>query len=165
MVYNALLVETYRGGDMSHAYPLMRGSAPLLVTLAGGPLTGERLDGVQWLAVSLICGGILALYATARAVTAAALAWALARRGRELRAFARANLPLVPLGGGATLGSYAIALWAMTLAPVAVIAALRETSILFATVIAAWVLGERIHPARVSAVALVACGAAVMPLA
>jgi drug/metabolite transporter (DMT)-like permease len=210
MVYYALLVETYRGGEMSHAYPLMRGSAPLLVALAGGPLTGERLDGVQWLAVALICGGILALYATARAATTAArrtttfalltacviatytmidgtgvrrsgapaaytiwifmlsgagiLAWALARRGRELRAFARANLPLVPLGGAATLGSYAIALWAMTLAPVAVIAALRETSILFATAIAAWVLRERISPARMCAVALVACGAAVMRL-
>jgi drug/metabolite transporter (DMT)-like permease len=210
-VYYALLVETYRSGDMRHAYPLMRGSAPLLVALAGGPLTGERLDGVQWLAVALICGGILALYASARATTTAArrttgfalltacviasytmidgagvrrsgapaaytiwifmlsglgiLGVALLRRGRDFLAFARANPWLVPFGGVTTLGSYGIALWAMTLAPVAAIAALRETSILFATAIAGLVLRERISPARLSAAALVACGAVAMRLA
>jgi drug/metabolite transporter (DMT)-like permease len=93
------------------------------------------------------------------------LGWALARRGRELAAFARANVRLVPVGGVTTLGSYAIALWAMTLAPVAAVAALRETSILFATAIAAFVLRERISAARLSAAALIACGAAVMRLA
>ena len=39
------------------------------------------------------------------------------------------------LGTLASLGSYAIALWAMTRAPVAVVAALRETSVLFAVLI------------------------------
>jgi drug/metabolite transporter (DMT)-like permease len=210
MVYYALLVETYRNGDMSHAYPLMRGSAPLLVALVNAPLTGERLDSAQWFAVVLICGGILALYgsvrsgaAEARRTTAFALltacviacytmidgagvrrsgapmaytiwifmlsgagilAWALAARGRDLLAFARTNPHLVPLGGVSTLGSYAIALWAMTLAPVAAIAALRETSILFATAIAGFVLRERVSPARMAAVALVACGAVAMRL-
>jgi drug/metabolite transporter (DMT)-like permease len=71
----------------------------------------------------------------------------------------------VLFGGVTTLGSYGIALWAMTLAPVAAIAALRETSILFATVIAAVVLRERISAARLSAAALVACGAVAMRLA
>jgi drug/metabolite transporter (DMT)-like permease len=210
MVYYALLVETYRNGDMSHAYPLMRGSAPLLVALVNAPLTGERLDSAQWFAVVLICGGILALYgsvrsgaAEARRTTAFALltacviacytmidgagvrrsgapmaytiwifmlsgagilAWALAARGRDLLAFARTNPHLMPLGGVSTLGSYAIALWAMTLAPVAAIAALRETSILFATAIAGFVLRERVSPARMAAVALVACGAVAMRL-
>jgi drug/metabolite transporter (DMT)-like permease len=92
------------------------------------------------------------------------LAWALAARGRDLLAFARTNPHLVPLGGVSTLGSYAIALWAMTLAPVAAIAALRETSILFATAIAGFVLRERVSPARMAAVALVACGAVAMRL-
>ena len=44
--------------------------------------------------------------------------------------------------------SYGLALWAMTLAPVALVAALRETSILFATVISALMLKERITPQR-----------------
>lgn len=211
VAYYALLVETYRAGEMSHAYPLMRGSAPLLVALASGPLTGERLGSGQWLAVGLISGGILVMYATARASSQGArrttafalltacliatytvidgagvrrsdspaaftiwifllpgvamLVWALTRRGRETVRFAAANLHLALLGGGASLGSYGIALWAMTQAPVAAVAALRETSILFATAIAALVLGERVGPARLSAAALVACGAVTMRLA
>jgi multidrug transporter EmrE-like cation transporter len=66
LAYYALLVAAYRNGDMSHAYPLMRGSAPLLVALASGPLIGERLGAAQWLAVGCICGGIMALFFTAR---------------------------------------------------------------------------------------------------
>jgi uncharacterized membrane protein len=53
----------------------------------------------------------------------------------------------------------------MTLAPVAAIAALRETSILFATAIAALFLRERVGRARLLAVALIACGAVAMRLA
>src|SRR4051812_18960998 len=43
LVYYALLVATYQSGDISHGYPVMRGTAPLLVALASGPLTGELL--------------------------------------------------------------------------------------------------------------------------
>ena len=50
---------------------------------------------------------------------------------------------MATLGGSASLGSYAIALWAMTRAPVASVAALRETSVLFAAVLGTWVLKER----------------------
>ncbi len=53
----------------------------------------------------------------------------------------------------------------MTHAPVAVIAALRETSILFATVIAVVVLKERLSPARIAAAGLIAVGAIVLRLA
>ena len=186
-VYYLLLIATYQHGDMSHAYPLMRGSAPLLVAVFNGILLGEHLSGAQWLAVCLICGGVLAMLLAARTpaaqqpqgqrratlfalATACVIAlytmidgagvrrsgapaaytmWiflltgvavlALAARGRmgALAALARARPLLLPVGGVSTLGSYGIALWAMTLAPVAAIAALRETSILFATAIAA----------------------------
>jgi uncharacterized membrane protein len=84
---------------------------------------------------------------------------------RELVAAARARPLLLPVGGVSTVGSYGIALWAMTLAPVAAIAALRETSILFATAIAALFLRERIGRRRLLAVGLIACGAVVMRLA
>lgn len=50
-------------------------------------------------------------------------------------------------------------------APVAAVAALRETAILFATAIGAFVLRERIGPARIAAVVMIACGAVAMPLA
>ena len=57
-------------------------------------------------------------------------------------AYARQRWPLAALGGAASITSYAIALWAMTRAPVASVAALRETSVLFATVIGTFVLKE-----------------------
>lgn len=236
-IYYLLLIATYRDGEVSHAYPLMRGCAPLLVALANGALTGERLGSGQWGALLLICGGVLVQWLATRAapVTAAggtapapmpdtctrqspvpdtraaaartttfALLTAgviaaytlidgrgvrLSRapaaytlwiflltgaavclctvpgRARRLAAFARAYPLVAPLGGLATVGSYGIALWAMTHAPVAAVAALRETSILFATAIAAFVLRERIGRARLAAVALIACGAVAMRLA
>lgn len=211
LAYYALLIAAYQGGDMSHAYPLMRGSAPLLVALASGPLIGETLGASQWLAIGCICGGILALFFTTRAshpdakrttifalLTACMIAsftlidgagvrksgapvaytmwifllngaglvaWAAARRPRQLAAYARMNLGVMLLGGAANLGSYALALWAMTHAPVAAVAALRETSILFAVAIAGLVLREKISARRMAAVALVACGAVAMRLA
>ena len=50
--------------------------------------------------------------------------------------------PVALLGTMASLGSYGIALWAMTRAPVAAVAALRETSVLFAAVIGTRLLKE-----------------------
>ena len=49
---------------------------------------------------------------------------------------------LAAVGTVASLGSYGIALWAMTQAPVAVVAALRETSVLFAALIGTFFLRE-----------------------
>ena len=40
------------------------------------------------------------------------------------------------------MGSYGVALWAMTRAPVATVAALRETSVLFAALLGVWFLKE-----------------------
>jgi phosphonate utilization associated putative membrane protein len=56
--------------------------------------------------------------------------------------YVRQRWPVAVGGAGASLGSYAIALWAMTLAPVAMVAALRETSVLFAAILGAWLLKE-----------------------
>ncbi len=61
----------------------------------------------------------------------------------ELVAYARTRWPMAALGGGASIGAYGIALWAMTRAPVASIAALRETSVLFAAVLGTVLLKER----------------------
>lgn len=60
----------------------------------------------------------------------------------QLWAYARQRWKLAALGGSASIGSYAIALWAMTRAPVASVAALRETSVLFATLLGTWLLKE-----------------------
>jgi drug/metabolite transporter (DMT)-like permease len=51
------------------------------------------------------------------------------------------------VGGGLSAAAYAISVWAMTKAPVALVASLRETSVLFATLIGARLLHERLSPA------------------
>ena len=62
------------------------------------------------------------------------------------------------LGGACTFASYGIALWAMTLSPVALVAALRETSILFGTVFSVFILQERITRIRGLSVLLITAG-------
>ena len=61
--------------------------------------------------------------------------------------------------------AYAVVLWAMTRAPVALVAALRETSMLFGIVLARVVLGERPGARGWAAAAAIAAGAAVLRLA
>jgi drug/metabolite transporter (DMT)-like permease len=62
--------------------------------------------------------------------------------------------------GGAMIAtvSYILFIWSLMQAPVAIVAALRETSMLFAVVIAAFVLRERIGLWRLAAVALMFAG-------
>lgn len=69
------------------------------------------------------------------------------------------------LGGGLVLVSYGTALWAMTMAPIGVVAALRETSVLFATLIAAVLLRERVGPVRWLAAGLIVAGLVLIRLA
>ncbi|MFZ4288972.1 EamA family transporter [Variovorax sp. HJSM1_2] len=64
------------------------------------------------------------------------------RRGEALRYMAR-RWPVALGGTLASVSSYGIALWAMTHAPVAVVAALRETSVLFAALIGTFFLREK----------------------
>ena len=61
-------------------------------------------------------------------------------------------------------GSYMIAVWAMTKAPVAVVAALRETAILFAMLISVVFLRERLTPWRVAAGLLIVSGTVLLRL-
>ena len=61
-----------------------------------------------------------------------------------------------------SLGSYWIAIWAFTKAPIALVAVLRETSVLFAMPLAVFLLGERAGPRRWGAAALIAGGVMLM---
>jgi drug/metabolite transporter (DMT)-like permease len=67
-------------------------------------------------------------------------------------------------GGALQTLSYGIALWAMTLAPIAIVAALRETSVLFGAVIAVVVLKEPLRLTRVGAALLILCGLVMLRL-
>jgi drug/metabolite transporter (DMT)-like permease len=209
--YFALVAAAYRIGDMSFAYPLMRGTAPLLVTVASGPLIGEYLSLGAWGGVLLISAGVMgmtfaprspgrsgalaALPALANALVIAAYtvvdgagarlsghaaaytmwvflgtalplaAWAGLRRRDNLAEHFRSRWHFGMIGGACTLGAYVLALWAMTQAPVALVAALRETSILFGTALSALVLKERFGWTRHAAAAAVVSGAVILKLA
>jgi len=90
-------------------------------------------------------GPVMALYALARSGTRAL--------GDTARLW-RTGLA----GGALQLGSYGIAIWAMTLAPIAIVAALRETSVLFGALIAVIVLKEPLRAGRMAAAFLIVCG-------
>ncbi len=81
-----------------------------------------------------------------------------ATRGRAVGIYARHRWPVATLGACASLGSYGIALWAMTRAPVATVAALRETSVLFAVLLGAWFLKEAFTPRRVVGACVIVAG-------
>jgi drug/metabolite transporter (DMT)-like permease len=65
----------------------------------------------------------------------------------------------IGLGGGVmAVISYSIAIWAMTVAPIAIVAALRETSVLFGAIIAVVFLKEPLRASRVMAALMILCG-------
>jgi drug/metabolite transporter (DMT)-like permease len=61
-------------------------------------------------------------------------------------------------GGVLSLTAYWIAIWAMTVAPIAMVAALRETSVLFGAAIAVVFLKEPLRAPRIFAAVLIVCG-------
>lgn len=79
--------------------------------------------------------------------------------GRTVAREALARWRIALVGGVMAAAGYGIAIWAMTQAPLALVAALRETSVVFAALIGTIVLGEPFGPRRVIASVLVAAGA------
>jgi len=84
---------------------------------------------------------------------------------QQILSYARTRWPKAALGGAASIGSYAIALWAMTKAPVASVAALRETSVLFAALLGTWLLKEKFGWQRALGTAVVVLGVVSLRLA
>jgi drug/metabolite transporter (DMT)-like permease len=86
------------------------------------------------------------------------LIFVLLRRGRpvfaEFAGFWKSGL----IGGALSLAAYWIAIWAMTIAPIALVATLRETSVLFAAVIAVVVLKEPLQRPRIIAALMIVMG-------
>jgi drug/metabolite transporter (DMT)-like permease len=208
IIYFVLVARTYHIADMSATYPLMRGTAPLLVTLVSVVGLKVNLSPLMCVGVATICFGILSMAwggrhndrrgtvsALLNAVVIAAYTltdgigvrrsgapaaytlwiflvasiplalWAIRLRQATLGNFIRRHWHFGLIGGVGTVASYGLALWAMTLAPIAVVAALRETSILFGTVISGLVLKERLSVGRLVAACTIALGAAVLRLA
>jgi len=84
-LYFWLLAAAYRLGDMGLTYPLMRGTAPLLVALVSRAVLGERLGLAASCGIVSICAGVLVMALAHR------------RRGGDWRpvAFALANAAVI----------------------------------------------------------------------
>lgn len=89
---------------------------------------------------------------------------ALILRRKRLASLPWRELPLQALTGLCAAASYAMVLWALSLAPLAPVAALRETQALFAALIGAAFMGEALGRRRALAVLLVAVGAVAVNL-
>ena len=80
IVYFVLLARTYQVADMSQTYPLMRGTAPLLVALVSVLALGAHLTATMWVGVESYASGYSAWQPGLGAGTAKAWHFALAMR-------------------------------------------------------------------------------------
>ncbi|MDZ7840965.1 MAG: DMT family transporter [Gammaproteobacteria bacterium] len=202
--YCLFLVMAYRYGDLSHVYPLARGSAPLVVAGLSVVVAGEYLNRQATLSVMLITLGVMRLALTrgvsgireSRAVlfalaTGAFIAgytvvdgmgargngdphgytfWLLALHGipfAVMTAWVHRGRTLSQVrkvwhsglsAGVISMLAYWIVIWAMTLAPFALVSALRETSVVFAVSFGVVLLKERLDMVRLVAVSTTLIG-------
>jgi drug/metabolite transporter (DMT)-like permease len=206
--YYLTLAQAYRTGDLSFAYPLMRGTAPLIVALLGIAFLRELPTAPMALGILLISLGIvsiafvqrrkhpasaaywafanaalIAVYTLVDATGARAsgnaasyvswlifleglpfLVWVVARRGQVAVRYLRSSATRGLVGGAFSLAAYGIVLWAMTQAPVAAVAALRETSVLFAALMGSLWLKEGFGLPRLAGAVSVVLGIAALKL-
>ena len=205
-VYRYALAWMYDHGDLSRSYPVARGAAPLITTLAMASM-GEVPSLPDLAALALVGAGLVGLGLSAgsaagqgaaqargteisRALLIAAMiacytvldGFGARRSGSALSytcwlsvidsgAFtagivrrkggawlAGASRGQSVIGGLLSLGAYAIALYATTRGAVGVVAALRESSVIFAALIGALWFREPLGAARVAAAVTVAAG-------
>jgi drug/metabolite transporter (DMT)-like permease len=86
------------------------------------------------------------------------LLYALARRGTAVLPVMATHWKTGLAGGALAVISYSIAIWAMTVAPIAMVAALRETSVLFGALIAVLFLKEPLRGSRILAAVMIVAG-------
>jgi len=60
-VYNLVLVRSYRRNDLAQAYPIARGSSPLLITLGAALFAHEAISPLHVVGILMISGGIIAV--------------------------------------------------------------------------------------------------------
>ena len=202
LLYNALLVRTYRSGDLGETYPVARGTSPALVALGGSLFAGEWMNLMGTIGIGLVCGGIFMLAAAtgrlhamnlpsalATGVSIAAYTivdgigvrvsgnwisytgalfaffllvplWYLARRKHAVFAVSAAEAAQAASGGLISLAAYGAIIWAMQGSAMGAVSALRETSVVFAALLGAVFLNERLTGWRIAACCIIAAGAA-----
>lgn len=88
--------------------------------------------------------------------------WALTFKGLKVIPKEPRVLALGLLAGTASVGAYWIAVWAMTVAPIALVAALRETSVLFAVLIGVFFLKEKANKGKIISALVIVLGVILM---
>lgn len=116
----------------------------------GVRLSGSAMGYVVWLC--LLEGIVLSLQV-------------LATQGAPMLLAVVRGWRLTLIGGFTTLLGYGLVLWAMTHAPIALVSAARETSVIFAVLIGVVAFKERLTRTRITAIALVMAGLVAMRLA
>jgi drug/metabolite transporter (DMT)-like permease len=121
-----------------------------LVDGMGARLAGTAMGFYGWLAVSnaILMAALTALQAP-----------------HQLRALPNRGKRVFLIGGSASFAAYALVIWAFTQAPIALVTALRETSIIFALFIGVFFLKEKLDLGKVASTALTLLGVALLRLA
>jgi drug/metabolite transporter (DMT)-like permease len=204
--YYALLIRSYGAGDMSVVYPLARGLAPVLTTIAAFVVIGETLGTGQIVAVAMISLGIMALsfgagasgaavgFALATGVSVATysffaglgvrtagsvlgfqawleivtgcgmLCYGVVARRADLLGYARRHGTVGLFAGAVSVLGFLAYLLAARSLPLGPVTALRETSVIFGTVLGTIVLKEGFGPRRIGAALLVTLGIGLLAL-
>jgi drug/metabolite transporter (DMT)-like permease len=200
--YNAFLIRAYRHGEFGSAYPVARGSSPLLVTLGAALAAGEWPRLTALLGILLVSGGIISLGFRGRRLPEQGIFYALGTgcfiaaysvtdglggrlsgnataytlwmclmwgatavpiylvRRRDVRLWRGLHRTgMAALGGVISLLAYGIVIYAMTRAPMGAVSALRETSVLFAILLARLFFAERLSGRRIISGLVIAVGA------
>ena len=199
--YQLVLVRSYAISDYSLAFPIARGTAPVVTTVAAALFIAELPGPAALAGIGMIALGMLLLCtpaALSRAGLAAALitglftaaytlvdavgvrsaprpidfiAWFFVAEGavitavylaiRRRRAWSGLKAHARPgiAAGVVALAGFGATLWALSVAPVAVVSGLRETSVLFALLFAGRLLEETTTPRKVVAALSITLGA------
>jgi drug/metabolite transporter (DMT)-like permease len=110
---------------------------------------GVRVSG-NWISYT---GGMFAFFL-------AVPIWHLARGQRAMFAVSPAEAGKAASGGLISLAAYGTIIWALQANPMGAVSALRETSVVFAALLGAAFLGERLTAWRIAACCIIAAGAA-----
>lgn len=144
----AMAQGVFSSGESRKLIPLALGSALMtagysIVDGLGARMLGDTVTFVAWMfALDLMFFAPVMLLLRGRgAMVAPPKAWVMGS-----------------IAALASYGAYAIVVWAMTIAPIALVTALRETSILFAVIIGWLFFGEGLGRQKILAAGLIVTG-------
>lgn len=138
----------FANGENRRLIPYALGSACATATYTLIDGQGARVagDAVAYIAWVFVVDGLF--------FASGMLAW----KGASVLPRQRKAWGVGMIAAAASFGAYAVSVWAMTIAPIAVVAALRETSILFAVMIGWLVFGEKMTRGKALAALVIVGG-------